>query len=70
MPDYEICYLKDDGSLAGKFAASCDTEMQAKILAHAMKLDPSHRIEVWDGSALVYRRPEPPADGAVAALYR
>jgi len=58
MPDYEICYLKDDGSLAGKFAANCSTEMQAKILAHAMRLDSTRGIEVWSGSQLVYRRPD------------
>lgn len=60
MPDYEICYLKTDGSLAGKFTAQCDTEMQAKILAHAMRLDSTRGIEVWDGTELVYRRPDPP----------
>ena len=70
MPDYEICYLKNDGTLAGKFAASCDSEMQAKILAHAMKLDPAHRIEVWDGSALVYQRPEPIGQNSAVSLYR
>jgi hypothetical protein len=58
MPNYEICYLNDDGSLSGKFAANCDTEMQAKVLAHAMRLDHSRGIEVWDGSALIYRRPD------------
>jgi len=70
MPDYEICYLKNDGTLAGKFAASCDSEMQAKILAHAMKLDPAHRIEVWNGASLVYQRPEQTTRGTVATLYR
>ena len=60
MPDYEICYLKTDGSLLGKFTAQCETEMQAKILAHAMRLDSSRGIEVWDGNELVYRRPELP----------
>ncbi|HEV2561984.1 MAG TPA: hypothetical protein VGT78_07565 [Rhizomicrobium sp.] len=58
MPNYEICYLKDDGSLSGKFSAQCLNEKQAKILAHAMKLQGSRRIEVWDGKALVYQRPE------------
>jgi hypothetical protein len=58
MPDYEICYLKDDGSLAGKFAANCTTEMQAKILAHAMRLDSTRGIEVWSGNQLIYRRPD------------
>lgn len=60
MPDYEICYLKTDGSLAGKFTAQCETQMQAKILAHAMRLDSSRGIEVWDGGELIYRRPEMP----------
>jgi len=70
MPDYEICYVKNDGSLAGKFAASCHSEMQAKILAHAMKLEPTHRIEVWDGSALIYQRPEPMRQEPLISLYR
>lgn len=58
MPDYEICYLKTDGSLAGKFAAHCKTDIQAKILAHAMRLEDARRIEVWDGPDLIYQRPE------------
>ena len=58
MPSYEICYLNNDGSLAGKFAATCDTEMQAKVLAHAMRLDSARGIEVWDGNDLIYRRPD------------
>jgi hypothetical protein len=58
MPSYEICYLNNDGSLAGKFAATCETQMQAKILAHAMRLDSARGIEVWDGSELIYRRPD------------
>ncbi|HEY1961184.1 MAG TPA: hypothetical protein VGG69_02105 [Rhizomicrobium sp.] len=60
MPNYEICYLKIDGSLAGKFAAQCDSETQAKIMAHAFRLDSARRIEVWDGAQLIYRRPEEP----------
>jgi hypothetical protein len=60
MPNYEICYVKTDGSLAGKFAAQCDTEMQAKIMAHAFRLDSARRIEVWNGSQLIYRRPDQP----------
>ena len=58
MPSYEIFYRKTDGSLAGKFAANCETEIQAKILAHAMRLDSTRRIEVWDGDQLIYERPE------------
>jgi len=60
MPNYEICYLHEDGSLAGKFAANCDTDMQAKIFAHAMRLDDARQIEVWSESKLIYRRPEQP----------
>ena len=57
MPNYDICYLKTDGSLAGKFAAQCDTEIQAKIMAHAFRLESARRIEVWDGTHLIYQRP-------------
>ena len=60
MPHYEICYRKTDGSLAGKLAAQCDTELQAKVMAHAFRLDSARRIEVWDGSELIYQRPEEP----------
>jgi len=60
MPSYDICYLNDDGTLAGKIAAECDNDVQAKVLAHAMKLKGAKRIEVWDGVTLVYRRPEAP----------
>ena len=33
-------------------------EMKAKVLAHAMKLAGTKKIEVWDGRTLVYARPE------------
>jgi hypothetical protein len=32
--------------------------MQAKILAHAMRLDSTRGIEVWSGNQLIYRRPD------------
>jgi hypothetical protein len=66
MPHYEICYLHEDGSLAGKFAAHCNTDMQAKIFAHAMRLDTARRIEVWSESRLIYLRPEQPDNVATA----
>jgi hypothetical protein len=66
MPDYEICYLHEDGSLAGKFAAQCDTDMQAKIFAHAMRLDTARQIEVWTESRLIYRRPGEPIEQSAA----
>jgi hypothetical protein len=58
MPSYEINYLHDDGSLAAKFAAQCRGDKEAKILAHAMKLAGVLRIEVWNGKALIYTRPQ------------
>jgi len=58
MPAYEINYLHDDGSLAAKFAAQCNGDREAKILAHAMKLEGPLRIEVWNGKALIYARPQ------------
>lgn len=57
MPAYEICYLKNDGTFLAGLAANCDDDKQAKILAHAMKLAASRRIEVWNGERLVYERP-------------
>jgi len=67
MPNYEICYLHEDGTLAGKFAAHCDTDMQAKIFAHAMRLDTAPRIEVWSESRLIYQRPGQPEQIAAAS---
>jgi len=58
MPAYEICYLEEDGSLACAFSVQFDSEMRAKILAHAMKPAQCHTLEVWQGKELVYRRPE------------
>ncbi len=58
MPNYDICYLNSDGTLSATLAAQCATDQQAKILAHAMKLDGAKRIEVWDGKTLIYQRPQ------------
>jgi len=58
MPAYDICYLEEDGALACAFTVQFDSEMRAKILAHAMKPADCHRLEVWRGKELVYRRPE------------
>jgi hypothetical protein len=59
MPNYEINYLHDDGSLACKFEAQCEDDTHAKVLAHAMK-DHDHKgLEVWNGTSLVYQRPQP-----------
>ncbi|HEY2069008.1 MAG TPA: hypothetical protein VGG48_05595 [Rhizomicrobium sp.] len=58
MQTYEINYLKDDGSLAAKFATQCANDKDAKILAHAMKMAGGFQIEVWSGKALIYARPE------------
>jgi hypothetical protein len=61
VPTYEIVYLDDDGKLAFKFAAECEDEKGAKIMAHAMKEREYKRFEVWDDkSALVYCRPASP----------
>ncbi len=58
MPAYEICYLRNDGTFAAALAANCQNDKQAKILAHAMKLESAKRIEVWSGERLVYARPQ------------
>jgi len=58
MPSYDIRYLNDDGTLRAKVATECDTDMHAKVMAHAMVAAGTKRIEVWDGSTLVYARPQ------------
>jgi hypothetical protein len=58
MPSYDIRYLDDDGTLKAKIATECTNDMQAKVLAHAMRAKGTKRIEVWDGPTLVYERPE------------
>ena len=57
MPAYEICYLDRDGALTYKYAATCEDDNRAKVLAHAMKLPSVKRLEVWNGESLVYARP-------------
>ena len=66
MPSYDICYLNQDGTLNAKIATECANDMQAKILAHAMKAAGATRIEVWDGVNLVYERPVTLAGTATA----
>jgi hypothetical protein len=58
MPNFEICYLDGDGSLACSFTAVCATETHAKVLAHAMKLRDYKKFEVWQDRTLVYQRPQ------------
>lgn len=58
MPNYDIRYLDDAGTVKAKIATECENDMQAKVLAHALKTAGSKRIEVWDGPTLVYARPD------------
>jgi len=58
MPTYNICYLTEDGALAGSFLAQAISDKHAKILAHAMRLPGSRGLEVWCEASLVYARPE------------
>jgi hypothetical protein len=58
MPEYEITYRHDDGSLTAKIETQCATDKDAKILAHAMKVDGARQFEVWQGDTLIYSRPQ------------
>jgi hypothetical protein len=58
MPEYEITYRHDDGSLTAKIETQCATDKEAKILAHAMKVDGARQFEVWQGDTLIYSRPQ------------
>jgi hypothetical protein len=64
MPHFEICYSDGAGNLIGTYSAPCAGEKQARILAHAMRLPGTRRIEVWEGANLIYERP--PTQNAVA----
>lgn len=58
MPEYEITYRHNDGSLTAKIETQCATDKDAKILAHAMKVDGARQFEVWQGDTLIYARPQ------------
>lgn len=60
MPAYEINYRHDDGSLTAKIETHCASDKEAKILAHAMKMDGARALEVWQGETLIYARPQGP----------
>ena len=51
-----------EGALSYKFAADCDDDSRAKVLAHAMKLPSVRKLEVWSGETLIYARPSAIAD--------
>jgi hypothetical protein len=56
MPAYDIRYLDGQGALAHKFSAVCDNDKRAQVLAHAMRLPSTERLEVWLDDMLVYAR--------------
>ncbi|MBV8976975.1 MAG: hypothetical protein JO261_11865 [Alphaproteobacteria bacterium] len=60
MPHYEINYLAEDGHLTCKFAAQCERDVQAKVLAHAMRAREFKFLEVWSDGAMIYARPDNP----------
>lgn len=68
MSQYEICYVDGTGTLLGTFFVSCAADKQARVMAHAMRLDGTRQIEVWDGARLVYERPATPRAAAIEAL--
>lgn len=57
MPNYDICYLNPDGTVAARVDAECASDKEAKILAHALKEKGHKRIKVWTGNTLIYQRP-------------
>ncbi|MBU6444898.1 MAG: hypothetical protein KGR48_13415 [Alphaproteobacteria bacterium] len=58
MPNYEIRYLDFEGACVGTLTTPCASEKDAKILAHAMRLPGTKRMEVWRGAELIYERPQ------------
>ena len=59
MPVYDICYVNVDGVLSYKYSRTCQSDVEAKIFAHAMKDPNLRRLEVWSGETLIYQRPAP-----------
>ncbi len=68
MPQYEICYVDETGALLGAFFMACAGDTQARVLAHAMRLDGTRHFEVWDGARLVYERPATPRAAVIETL--
>ncbi|MBS0277817.1 MAG: hypothetical protein JSR81_09355 [Proteobacteria bacterium] len=68
MPAYEINYRYEDGSLTAKIETHCACDKEAKILAHAMRVDGTRRIEVWREEILIYARPQIHARIAPSAM--
>ncbi|HWA29729.1 MAG TPA: hypothetical protein VG867_01465 [Rhizomicrobium sp.] len=58
MPAYEITYRYEDGSLIAQIETFCASDKEAKILAHAMRMDGARQFEVWREEMLVYARPQ------------
>lgn len=58
MPEYEIVYRNDDGALAAKIETHCASDQEAKIFAHAMKMNTAWQFEVRQGGTLIYARPQ------------
>ena len=67
MPAYEIHYRHDDGTLSAKIETNCASDKEAKIFAHAMKMDGVRHLEVWLGDTLIYERPQPYAIPSAAS---
>lgn len=56
MPQFDICYRDEHGSLAAKVTTPAPDAHRAKILAHALKEREHKTLEVWEGETLVYER--------------
>ena len=69
MTHYEICYRDQTGALLGTHSAACAGDKQASILAHAMRPAGTRQLEVWNGPALVYARPESRCVATIAARW-
>ena len=68
MLNYEICYLDAAGALLGTFSLPCAGDTQARVLAHAMRLPGTRRMEVWSGATLIYERPATQRAATIEAL--
>ena len=57
MQNYELRYLKRDGSVAATRVARCPDDGAAKSLALETCHSAARQIEVWLGATLIFTRP-------------
>jgi hypothetical protein len=56
MPDYEVRYLRKNGSIADSRTVQCANDRDVKSLAAKKRLKGASQVEVWAGETLILTR--------------